>query len=779
MDVNRILTTYDNMFGKNTLEEIEEYLVTCMKEARENKEWSVLFTLLNEIIGFCRDTTQKEKSLQYCNELLQLLEEMGLKGRIEYATALVNVTNAYRAFGLHEESLRLYEEILYLYKEQLDETDFRFASLYNNWSLLYQETGEFQKAKEMLQKALVVVDSYEDEKIKQAVTRANLAATLLHLNTEEDYKEAIAYLKEALHVFENGNEEDFHYGAALVAMGDAYTYQKEYAKAADFYRRGLMEIEKHVGKTDNYVRVHEKLGYVSSFLPKEEEWISNLQKSRLFYEEVGKPMIQEQFPEYASRIAVGLVGEGSDCFGFDDEISTDHDYAIGFCMWLTKADYEKIGKTLQAAYDQITHYDSNSQFIKGRRGVFCIDDFYNNILETRCSYEEGETPDYGQLLEHRLATATNGEVFTDDLGYFSKIRNLLLDYYPENLWRQKLAQVSHEFSQYAQSNYPRMMARKDWVTAGLCVAKALESAMDMAYLLSKRYAPYYKWKKRGLENIPLGKKIVPLMEKIVDLSSQKEAWKDKSYSSREINGKDEIILLFEEIAAHLLKKMRELQLIDGKENFPEYYIEQIIKGKNMDVVERIVELEWAQFDKVKNEGGRADCQNNFNTFSIMRKSQYLCWTRELLESFLTDLQCAQEKGWNLIMEKYARMMKSTAPEKYVEFEKDLPGLSPERIAIQEEIIKIQVGWMEEFAAKYPKMALNARYIHTKEDTAYNTSYETYLRGELGTYSETTFILYGRFITDMVKEERNLAYEIMNQTARLYGYQSVEDAEAKL
>ena len=96
--------------------------------------------------------------------------------------------------------------------------------------------------------------------------------------------------------------------------------------------------------------------------------------------------------------------------------------------------------------------------------------------------------------------------------------------------------------------------------------------------------------------------------------------------------------------------------------------------------------------------------------------------------------------------------------------------------ITEEIIKIQVSWMEDFAEKYPKMAGNARSIHTSEDTPFNTSYETYLRGELGTYSETTFILYGRFITALLKENRNLAYETMSNTAGFYGYENIEVAE---
>lgn len=194
------------------------------------------------------------------------------------------------------------------------------------------------------------------------------------------------------------------------------------------------------------------------------------------------------------------------------------------------------------------------------------------------------------------------------------------------------------------------------------------------------------------------------------------------------------------------------------------------------MIDKIIEVEWQQFDKVRNEGGRAGCQDDFQTFYIMRKSQYMTWPEELLDSYYNDLVVAEKKGWNLITEKYARMMKSTAPEKYAELEDKLPVRSREREAIAEAIIKIQVGWMEEFAERFPKMAGNARSIHTSEDNMFNTSYETYLRGELGTYGEETFVLYGRFIASLSLEEKNLAYETMNNTAKLYGYDSIEDAE---
>ena len=773
MNIHSILTTYDAMFGKYALSDIEAYLYDNIEKAKAQSETGILFTLLNEMIGFCRDTTQKDKALKYCTELLQLLDEMKLQGSIEYATSLLNIANAYRAFGLLEESLNLFGRVEQIYKQSLDVKDFGYANLYNNWGLAYQEIEDYEKAKEVLLKALAVVDSYEEAVIPQATTRTNLAATLLQLGTEEDYKEAIEYLQHALRIHEENGGRDFHYGATLVAMGDAYCFQKDFSKAAKAYEAGLREIEKHTGKNDNYARVLEKYNHAKSQCSGANKWRSNLERSREFYETVGKEMIHTHFPEWESRIAVGLVGEGSDCYGFDDEISMDHDYAVGFCMWLTDADYEKIGPALQDEYEKLT---KNENRLKYRRGVFRINDFYNQLLESSEDFETEVSLNYQKVEEFQLAAATNGIVFRDDMSIFSDIRKKLLAYYPESVWRGKLAQSIHEFSQYAQSNYARMMARGDELTAKICVSKAIESTMDLIYLLGRTYAPYYKWKKKGLEKFPLSKKILPLLEKLAQLPSQSHTWKDVVYCASQINEKDQCVDLFEQIAAELLGELKRQELVSGEDIFLESYIKQILEGKNMDIIEKIVALEWKQFDRVKNEGGRADCQDDFETFSIMRKSQYLTWTEELLHSFYQDLADAEQKGWNLIMEKYARMMKSTDPEKYMLLEKDLPVIADKRNAIQEEIIKIQVAWMEEFAEKYPKMAGNARSIKTVTDTAFNTSYETYLRGEMSTYSENTFVLYSGFIISLLKQNRNLAMEIMENTVKLYGYDSLENVE---
>lgn len=125
------------------------------------------------------------------------------------------------------------------------------------------------------------------------------------------------------------------------------------------------------------------------------------------------------------------------------------------------------------------------------------------------------------------------------------------------------------------------------------------------------------------------------------------------------------------------------------------------------------------------------------------------------------------------------MMESTAPEKYEEIRTHFPELSEEKKAIIEHIVGMQVAWMEEFGAQYPALAGNARKIHTSEDTAEDTSYETYLRGELSTYSDKMLELYGRYVVEYARSGRNTAYEIMENSVKMYGYQDVETAEKEI
>ena len=195
--------------------------------------------------------------------------------------------------------------------------------------------------------------------------------------------------------------------------------------------------------------------------------------------------------------------------------------------------------------------------------------------------------------------------------------------------------------------------------------------------------------------------------------------------------------------------------------------------------ERIIKKEWNFFQQVENEGGRASCQEDPETFFIMRRSQFCAWPEELLNSYEADLTEAAAAGRNPLAEKYAWMMESTCPERFQELRPSLPLLSSGSLRLIEEAAALQTAWMAEYRNAYPVLASGNRVLYASEDTPEETSFETYLRGELKTYSERTLMLYLDFLRGLQEKGENLTYRVMTSTVQAYGYASLKDAEEKL
>lgn len=235
----------------------------------------------------------------------------------------------------------------------------------------------------------------------------------------------------------------------------------------------------------------------------------------------------ETVPEARGRIAAGLVGEGSQCFGFDDELSQDHDFAPGFCIWLSDEDFDRFGAKLQAAYDRLPSDFmgfSRANIIAGDRlGVMPISGFYRRF--TGFVPGQARTPlDWLFTPEPQLAAATNGEIFCDDTGEFTAIRQQLLEFYPEDVRRKKIAARAAVMAQAGQYNLLRLIRRHDRVAVMQALGRFTEAALSMIYLLNCRYMPFYKWAFHGLRidvngelELKLARELCPLLERLAEV----------------------------------------------------------------------------------------------------------------------------------------------------------------------------------------------------------------------------------------------------------------------
>lgn len=726
----------------------------------------------NEQIGYYRSISNYEEALKISKEMLELVKELGLQESEAHGTTLLNAATAYRAAGMCEKAIAMYRAAEQIFKN-LGIQDERLAGLYNNMSMAFQQKEDYGTAESCLLQALAIVRNLPDHKVEEATTYANLASVCYE---KEEFAQGIEYVQRAIERFEECEEKDAHYCGALALLAQGHYEQGELEKAISAYTEALREILAHFGKNESYAMTCENCAIVLSkagfakeaeYLKKEaketyenirrpKKEISGLELSKCYYETYGKAMLKEQFPEYADRVAAGLVGHGSECLGFDDMWSKDHDFGPGFCLWLTEKDYEKVGQKMQEAYEALPKafmgYPARNTSKRGggRVGVLSIPEFYEEFTGNGA---------WSEMEDEKLAMAVNGEMFDDPLGEFSAIREQLQNGMPFAVWKRRLANAVALTAQAGQYNYGRCKKRNDIVAANLALDEFVREGMRTAYLLNRWYMPYYKWAWRGLENLERLSELKPLFEQVLSSEGERES-------------------VVEEICARLLEELKRQNLTYGEETFLELHVERILEAKEEmnPIIEQIVEMEWEMFQNVRNTGGRAACQDDFETFDVMRKSQFLIWDLPLLESYWQDLQEGKAQGRNLVMEKYAYMMESTAPKEYEAIATGLPKISEEKQAMVEQIVAIQVGWREEFAEKYPHLSGQARIIHTSEDTLYDISFETYLRGELKTYSMQTLVLYGRRIVAFVQEQKNMTEEIMRYTTAFYGYKTLEDAE---
>lgn len=196
------------------------------------------------------------------------------------------------------------------------------------------------------------------------------------------------------------------------------------------------------------------------------------------------------------------------------------------------------------------------------------------------------------------------------------------------------------------------------------------------------------------------------------------------------------------------------------------------------MINEIIQREWDFFQDVQNIGGRASCQDDFETFYLQRKAQFELFPKDLQISYLKDLENAKNDGRNMIMEKYAYMMASTDPVYFDTIQSALPVVDEQKRELIDSFCQIEVSMRESFNQEYPYLSQLSRETYTRNDQEDDTSFETYLRGELMTYSDQTLYLYGQMLVEMMKNEKNFIVEIMKNTVRLYGYKNLEEAEKK-
>lgn len=257
-----------------------------------------------------------------------------------------------------------------------------------------------------------------------------------------------------------------------------------------------------------------------------------LEIAKAFYHEYGEPMLREKFPEILPFMAVGLLGRGSECLGFDDEVSRDHDFEPGFCVFLPGEEIvdRRTAFLLERAYAGLP-----KEFMGLRRAVISpVGGARHGVLRTAefmtdlVGSSDGRLDLTGWMTvpDHALTEALSGEIFTDPYGEVTAIRERLRRQ-PVDVKRKKMAGHLLLMGQSGQYNYKRCLAHGETAAAQLAVTEFVKSTMSVVFLLNNTYQPYYKWSFRAMRALPRLSLEAELLEYLLTSDNEPETAKEK------------------------------------------------------------------------------------------------------------------------------------------------------------------------------------------------------------------------------------------------------------
>lgn len=573
--LNDFLERLDAVYAERP-KELESFLKSGLSEAKAWGDLSSSLVILNELIGYYRVTSRPAECRECIRQAKQTADAMGIQGTANYATMLLNIGTAQRAMGEIFEAEEQYEQAHEIYSREFAEPDYRMATFYNNRSILYAQTGRLKEARQDLEKAMELILALEKSETEIAITHVNIGNLCFQM---QDLTEGTRHMKEAARIFEETEgKKDVHYASALSGLGEAYFRSNRLEEAICCYEKALEEIFSNYGENDAYRVTKRNLELARDTLSRIEAVQSRKMKgmdiSRNYYEAYGRPMLEEKYPEYIGRIAAGLAGEGSECMGYDDAYSTDHDFGPAFCLWLTKEDYEEIGVRLQEDYEKLPKEFMGfparnvTEQGGGRVGVLRIDDFflrYTGYIEAPDAETKAGEAGWLTMEPEMLGAVTNGQIFTDPLGEFTK-RRKEFGAYPENIRLRRLGQALGKMAQAGQYNFGRMCRRNEREAAYLCKSEFINSAIEAGYLLNGSYMPFYKWKMRGLEEFTCLTSLKKELSVLIGMREDGQA--------------EETIGQIEQICNLFVQELNRQGLTESREGFLEIQKQELLRGLN-------------------------------------------------------------------------------------------------------------------------------------------------------------------------------------------------------
>ena len=204
--------------------------------------------------------------------------------------------------------------------------------------------------------------------------------------------------------------------------------------------------------------------------------------------------------------AAALLGEGSEVLGFDDQVSTDHDFTTRV-------------QVLVESQDAVADVIDATRRAPGTVEVAVAGEFFASRLG--CDPANGVTLiDWLATPTQRIASLTQGAVFHDADGSLGA-RRAALAWYPDDVWRYVLAATWLRIAQH--ESFPgRTGGRGDELGFAMASARLVRDAVRLAFLIERSWAPYDKWLGTAFAWLRLSEPLGPLLAQAMAASDWRE-----------------------------------------------------------------------------------------------------------------------------------------------------------------------------------------------------------------------------------------------------------------
>ena len=261
------------------------------------------------------------------------------------------------------------------------------------------------------------------------------------------------------------------------------------------------------------------------------KFIPGLELNRLFFNEIVKPLLGSKY----SRLgySAGLIGEGSDVLGYDDEMSRDHNWGPRIDLFLTEEDHAQHAKQVdQTLRDRLplkfggystsfsggavyTPEEKSSGPVNHRIGIYTLRTFFLSYM----GYDLNDpisAADWLTFPEQKLRTITRGGVFQDPIGLDDARRRF--SYYPHDVWLYLLA-CGWNLIEEEEKLMGRAGMVGDEVGSAVIASRLVRDIMRLCFLMERQYAPYAKWLGTAFTELACANDLLPHLQGVISAAT--------------------------------------------------------------------------------------------------------------------------------------------------------------------------------------------------------------------------------------------------------------------